>query len=105
MGRPKKIKPFDQKETIKKVKKYIDENFIVTLNTSGNSYEGSGVTADEAIASLGISWDQIKAKGVVTLVKGKETVEHLFYLGQLKKIFANKTTRAMWAKRLTSLLK
>ena len=38
------------------------------------------------------------------VTKDKTTLEHLFYINQLKRIFGNKLTRLLWSKRLTLLL-
>jgi len=80
-------------------------NYQIVLQTSGEKYEGQGETINEALASLGLSWEQITAKGVVKVSKGKHTLEHLFYPKQLRRIFANKITRLMWGKRLELLFK
>ena len=80
-------------------------SYKVVLETAGVKHKAEGESIDEAIASLGLSWEQIKAKGVMKVSQGKKSVEYLFYLNQLKRIFANKMTRFIWAKRLGLLLK
>lgn len=79
-------------------------NYKLILEMAGKKYQGEGETIEEAFNSLGLSWEQIKAKGVVKITKGKDTYEHLFNLRQLRRIFANKLTRLLWAKRLKLLL-
>ena len=74
------------------------------LKTVGKEYKGQGETVDEALGNMGITWEKIKGKGVITITDGVKTHEHLFYLSQLRKLFGNHTTRALWGKRLTILL-
>ena len=104
---------FSLKNSIKRAREYAlksfdsskeySEEYRVVLEMAGNKYQGRGNTIDEALSSLGLSWEQIKAKGVVEITRGGKTYEHLFYLGQLRRIFANKLTRMMWGKRLELL--
>lgn len=79
------------------------ENYKVVLDTGGKEYKAEGASIDESIAKLGLSWEQIKAKGVVRISYQGNSYEHLFYPKQLRRIFANKITRFMWAKRLLLL--
>jgi len=81
------------------------EPYKLTLTMTGIDYKADGETIDEALSKLNLDWQQIKAKGVVKITRDKNTLEHLFYLGQLKRIFVNKLTRQMWAKRLQLFLK
>ncbi len=87
----------------KELKKSVGDKYKVILETSGERHEGQGDSVDEAIASLNLSWEQITAKGVITVFKGKGSMEQLFYPKQLRRIFANKLTRLLWAKRLETL--
>jgi hypothetical protein len=80
-------------------------NYKVVLEMTGIKYKAEGETIDEAIANLGLEWNQIKGKGLIKVFKDKASAEYLFYMKQLKRIFANKTTRMMWAKRLELFLK
>ena len=85
---------------IKKIKGY-----IVNLLMCGNVYVGKGDTLDSALENLGLSWEQIKGKGVITVIKDGKTMEHLYYVKQLKRMFANKLARFTIAKRLELLFK
>ena len=82
-----------------------NRNYQLTLKTVGRKYKNDGETVDQALAKLNLSWEQIKGKGVIKIFKDGKSYEHLFYLNQLKRIFANKITRLMWGKRLELLLK
>jgi hypothetical protein len=75
----------------------------ITLETCGLKYKGKGETVLEAIESLGLEWNQIKAKGTITISKGKKSLSHFFPLMQIKRIFANKYNRLLWSKRLEIL--
>lgn len=74
------------------------------LLMSGIDYKSKGETVEDAINNLNLSWEQIKAKGIITVSDDGKSYEHLFMMKPLKRIFANKLTRALWAKRLTLLL-
>jgi len=78
--------------------------FNITLEMGGKSYKSQAETIDKALTALNLSWEQIKYKGVIKISQNKKTLEHLFYLGQLRRIFANKVARFIWAKRLALLL-
>ena len=71
---------------------------------AGNDYKSEGKTIDEALSGLALDWVKIKAKGVIKITFGKLKLEHLFYIKQLRRIFVNKLTRQIWAKRLLFLL-
>ena len=77
--------------------------YNITLETTGLKYKAKGETILEAIDGLGLDWPQIKAKGVLTIKSGMKSLAHLFVLPQMKRLFANKMFRALWAKRLTLL--
>ena len=78
--------------------------YKVILQTVGKEYKSEGKTVFDAIKGLGLEWHQIKNKGVIVVKKDKLKLEHLFYINQLKRIFANKTVMSMWSKRLDLLL-
>lgn len=78
--------------------------FKVTLETSLKKYESKGSTLYEALSGFSLKWNQIKAKGVLTVVRGKQSYEHLFFIRQLRGILVNKIVRQTWAKKLELLL-
>lgn len=78
--------------------------YKVTLDTVGKKYIQEGETIDEALSKIPLTWNQVTNKGVITVFNGKDSYEHLFYTLPLRRIFANKLTRMMWAKRLKLLL-
>ena len=75
------------------------------LQMSGLEYKTTGETILDALNALPLSWNQIKAKGLITLKDGKKSCERLFVIKQLKKMFANKLTMGLQAKRLELFLK
>ena len=78
--------------------------YKITLQTAGKEYIESAETIDLVLEGLGLEWHDIKAKGIIKVENGKQSYEHLFYLKQLRRIFGNKLTRGLWAKRLQILL-
>ena len=72
---------------------------------SGIDYKTTGETINEALLALPLEWNQIKAKGLITVKDGKRTCQRLFVIKQLKKMFANKLTMNLQAKRLELFLK
>ena len=75
------------------------------LEMAGNKYEGKGETIFDAMNAIKLEWHDIKAKGVFIILHGNQKAEKLFYLPQLKRIFANDLTMRMWAKNLSLFLK
>lgn len=78
--------------------------YKTTLEMGGKSYNGKGETIYDALSDIPLSWEQIKGKGVIKVSQGKQEAEKLFYLKPLKRIFANKIFRQIWAKNLQVLL-
>ncbi len=64
-----------------------------------------GKSVDEALSKIPLTWNEIKLKATITVYKGNKSYERLFYTRLLRRIFANKLTRLMWAKRLEFFLK
>ena len=81
------------------------DNFKVILTTSGTKYKEEGETILEAIDKMDLEWNDIKAKGVLEVSKGKLKSSKLFPAVKLRGIFGNKLNRTMWAKRLEFLIK
>ncbi len=74
--------------------------YKIVLTTSGIDYFGNGETIDEALGEIGLTWDKIKAKGVVKVTYNGKTIEKLYGLIPLRRIFANKIVRFQQAKFL-----
>jgi len=89
----------------KKISKPKVSEYKAVLTMAGNNYIGKGKTLFEAMDAIKLEWHNIKAKGVFKISKGKLSAEKLFYLKQLKRIYANKLTKQLWAKRLELFLK
>ena len=83
--------------------------YNVKLETAGQEYKAKAETINEALDKIGLSWNEIKNKGVITISQGVgkniKKHEHLFNTIQLRRIFGNKLTQQLWAKRLETLLK
>ena len=78
--------------------------YKLTLVTSGYKYEMKGKTILDALNKIPLEWNDLKAKGTITVSQGKLSYEHLFYLRPLRRLLANKLNRLMWGKRLQILL-
>ena len=89
----------------KKVKKEANSEYNLILDMAGKKYEAKSQTIEDAIRALELSWEQIKLKGTITIGKDGHSYSHLFFPKQLRRIFTNKLTLMMWAKRLTLLFK
>ncbi len=78
--------------------------YKIKLETSGKIYKQSAETIEEAMELIGLEWNDIKGKGLLTITKGKLSHEHLFNTVQLRRFFGSKLRRELWAKRLNILL-
>ena len=74
------------------------------LKSSWGNYEGEGKTPLEALASLGLEWNQIKGKAEITLFKGKVSATKLYMLPKLRLLFGRKLAMQLQAKYLNYLL-
>ena len=89
--------------TTKKQLKYKVE--LETLNADDKKFKADGDTVLDAINNLGLTWEDIKFKGNIKVSYGKKKTEKLFYLPQLRKVFASRVFRIMQSKYLEKLLK
>ena len=74
--------------------------YKVTLQSAGEKHTTQAKSVDEALVKMNLTWNMIKAKGVITVSKNKKSYEHVFTAIKLRRIFGNKLTRALWSKRL-----
>ena len=83
--------------------------YRLKLKTAGKEYKSTGKTIEECLSNIGLSWNDIKNKGVLNVMSGVgkhiKMHEHLFNVIQLRRIFGNQLTKKIWAKRLETLLK
>lgn len=101
----KKIKLRKVEPEYQAIEPAIEPEYQAILEMAGNKYTGTGRTLFEAMDALKLEWHDIKAKGVFTIIYGDKSVIKLFYLKQLKRIFANKIVKQFWAKNLEKLMK
>jgi hypothetical protein len=78
--------------------------YKAVLKVLGKEWTHEGATLDEAL-DFGLSWEEIKGKGVITVSNGNSSHEHLFNAVKIRRILSNKTVRAQWAKMLELYLK
>ena len=86
-GRPKKVK--------------VDQ-FSLSLQIGDKVFKGGGATMFDALSSIKKP-DKIMGKGVMTITKGEQKKELLYYPIRLKRLFYNKTFQAIQAKQLSVL--
>ena len=91
-------------ETLKKLVQDPDI-YHARIETGGNTYKGKGETAYEALMNLDTDYTKIKMKGTVYLEKDGKKSEKFLYLFGLRRIMANKISKAGLAKDLEYLLK
>lgn len=63
-----------------------------------------GKTVEQALTNLGLTWENIKGKGTITVIKGNKKYVHLYTKPQLVRIFSNKIAKAVQARNLTFLV-
>ncbi len=78
--------------------------YKIVLDIAGKKYTDEGETIEEALTKMALDWMQIKNKGIMIISHGKTSLEKIFYMHQLRRIFVNKITRMMWGKRLQLLM-
>jgi hypothetical protein len=81
------------------------KNFKVTLEITGNKYEVEAKSIDSALEKIGLKWNQIKGKGILKISSKDSYFERMFFIKQLRRMFTNKLTRQLWAKRMEFLMK
>lgn len=77
----------------------------IILNVLGQEWKSKGKDIDTALSNFDLEWQQIKGKGILKITQGKSNIEYWCNAIKLRRIFANKITRQLWAKRLEVLLK
>lgn len=80
-------------------------HYHLELQTQGKTYKSNAPTIEEAFVNLGLSWENIKMKGVMTVKQGTKSHEHLFGIVPLRRILSNKIVREKWAQNLAYLMK
>ena len=87
-------------ETLKNKK----EKYKVELETSNETITKKADTIYDAIESMGLTWDKIKAKGVIRVSEDKKSFEKVFQATELRRIFGSKEARMLWSNNLKYLL-
>ncbi|MCH7536053.1 MAG: hypothetical protein IH948_10015 [Bacteroidetes bacterium] len=64
--------------------------YKLILETSGEKYETKGKTILDALNDIPLEWNELKAKGTITVSQGKLSYEHLFYMRPLRRILIKK---------------
>lgn len=67
--------------------------------------KSEGTTILQALQNLNLEWVQVKGKGVLTVKKGRKSLELSFPMFTLRKIISSKIVMSYWARNLDFLLK
>lgn len=87
---------------VKKKKENLTD-FQIKLEQGGELYQSSGATIFDAISAVQLDRSQIKTKGTLVITKDGKTLEHLFYLPQLRRLFSTKLASTLMSRNLTYL--
>lgn len=79
--------------------------YSVILELNGEKGSATGLTLVEAFNNLVYEVGTYKTKGILKIEKDGRKIEKIFGVLPLKRFFANKLTREIWAKNLDLALK
>ena len=79
-------------------------NCTISIKIMGKTWKREGTTIKSTLDKFDLGWEVVKGKGIMIVTEGEKRHEHLFTIFELRRIFANKITRMIWAKRLTLLM-
>lgn len=80
-------------------------DYKIELELINGTFKSSGKTLSEAFENLGLTWNEIKSKGMMKVTKGDMYIEKLFMMHILRRIMSNKLVRQTWDKNLNFLMK
>lgn len=72
--------------------------YKVIITILGNEYKGKGKTFEEACQNLGMTWKDIKAKGVIKVINGDRECEKNFSKPQMVRLVNNPLTQKIQAR-------
>lgn len=71
----------------------------------GQNYIGEGDTFENACRELGLSWKDIKGRGLITVWKGGIKKERMVNKSQIVRLVSNPLTQSIWAANFNLLFK
>ena len=74
--------------------------YQLSLEMLGKTYTTESKTVEEGLSDLAVKHKLVKAKGFLKVKKGNKTCEQLFFIPELRRLFANRLARQIWGKRL-----
>jgi hypothetical protein len=78
--------------------------YKVELDILGKKNAARGNTFEDACQNLGISWKDIKGRGIITVYKGnKKTKPKMFKIPALRRLVYNPLTQQIWARHFELL--
>ena len=67
-------------------------------------YTGQGGTIHDALLAISLDYTQIKTKGTIKVFLDDKFIEKFFYFKPLRRLFANKLNRQLWARNFEKML-
>jgi hypothetical protein len=77
--------------------------YKITVECLGEETSNTGDTILETLDKFKMGWLEIKGKGTVIIKKGKKEYIQFFNAPQLRRVFNNKLTKEITAKRWESI--
>lgn len=88
-----------------KAKKEPIVKYKAVLYTVGLEYNAEGETMQEVLEKFDLKWNQIKGKGTIKIIHGKDLFEHTYNTLKLRRILCCSISRLYWARNLELLIK
>lgn len=80
-------------------------NYKIKIVSMGHEWKAEGKSVLDTLNKFNLSWEQIKYKGILTIVHKNKSYEHVMNMKALRRLFANKIIRIVWARNFEYLLK
>ena len=77
----------------------------IKVEVNNKVYKFNGKTVAEALGKFRLHWNEIKTKGVITLIDGKKSYKHPYPLPLLRRFLMNSLYRELEGKKLEGFLK
>lgn len=94
-----------EKQSKPKEEKKPEPVYQVILTILGNVYKGKGKTFEEACVDIDLTWIEVKASGVIIVMKDDRKYEKNVNKPWIVRLVNNPITRQIWAKNFELFLK
>lgn len=78
--------------------------YSLTLKVNGLVFTAEGNTIADAFSKTGLTFQQVKTKGEITITKGDRTITRLLQLPKLRRVFLSKIIMSGIARDFDKLL-